>query len=257
MEARGLHVETEDPTGDLIEPIDPVTGNRLPARPLIPDPGFASNPGEVAWKPDFTGVRADLREAVLQGLIDDICGTRFSEFADGELICPQLKNRLRQEDLEALQSLVEADRLQSSTTFDGWVKQVMDDRGTPKGEVWPIGVIPTAVLDRLEKQPVISLVMLTDTGVTHILDDAKNTRGAGITFKELLDLPEKWKEAQWYIDKEDPAALVTFARVGSNKIIKFVIKFDKKIGKGRANMIITAGVVQGSNLNDPNRYEPI
>ena len=132
----------------------------------------------------------------------------------------------------------------------------MDDRGISKGEVWPIGVIPTAVLDRLEKQPVISLVMLTDTGVTHILDEAKNTRGAGITFKELLDLPEKWKEAQWYIDKGDPAALVTFARVGNNKIIKFVVRFDRKVGKGRANLIITAGVVEEYNLGSP-QYEKI
>jgi SPP1 gp7 family putative phage head morphogenesis protein len=46
---RGLKVETEDPTGRLIEPLDPVTGNRVPARPLIPDPGFAHHPGKTVW----------------------------------------------------------------------------------------------------------------------------------------------------------------------------------------------------------------
>lgn len=40
MKRRGLEEETEDPTGGLIEPMDPVTGERLPARPLLPDPGW-------------------------------------------------------------------------------------------------------------------------------------------------------------------------------------------------------------------------
>lgn len=44
-----LTVETDDPTGKLIEPRDPVTGNKMPARLLMPDPGFAHNPGKSAW----------------------------------------------------------------------------------------------------------------------------------------------------------------------------------------------------------------
>ncbi len=78
MRARGLNVETHDPTGELIEPIDPVTGHKLPARPLIPDPGFASNPGESAWRADMSGIRADLREALLsllaQWIAEDASG---------------------------------------------------------------------------------------------------------------------------------------------------------------------------------------
>lgn len=49
MEREGLKAETKDPTGKLIEPIDPKTGNRMLARPLLPDPGFAHNPGETVW----------------------------------------------------------------------------------------------------------------------------------------------------------------------------------------------------------------
>jgi SPP1 gp7 family putative phage head morphogenesis protein len=49
MEREGLTAETQDPTGRLIEPIDPKTGNRMLARPLMPDPGFAHNPGETVW----------------------------------------------------------------------------------------------------------------------------------------------------------------------------------------------------------------
>ena len=47
--ARGIKVESVDPTNTLIEPIDPGTGNRMPARQLIPDPGFNVNPGKVYW----------------------------------------------------------------------------------------------------------------------------------------------------------------------------------------------------------------
>ncbi len=48
-ERRGIKVETVDPTHTLIEPIDPLTGNRMPARQLIPDVGFNINPGKVVY----------------------------------------------------------------------------------------------------------------------------------------------------------------------------------------------------------------
>lgn len=46
---RGLRVEEQDPTHTLVEPTDPETGARLPARQLLPDPGFAHNPGKVVY----------------------------------------------------------------------------------------------------------------------------------------------------------------------------------------------------------------
>ena len=49
VKKEGLKVETKDPTGTLVEPTDPVTGNKLPARPLMPDKGFAYHPGKAAW----------------------------------------------------------------------------------------------------------------------------------------------------------------------------------------------------------------
>lgn len=54
-EAESLTIETEDPTGTLIEPKDPVTGQKLPARLLMPDPGWDHNPARDAWKPDLSG----------------------------------------------------------------------------------------------------------------------------------------------------------------------------------------------------------
>lgn len=49
VKARGLKVETEDPTNTLIEPVDPQTGGKLPARQLIPDKGFDHHPGKSVY----------------------------------------------------------------------------------------------------------------------------------------------------------------------------------------------------------------
>lgn len=49
IERDGQTISTEDPTGKLFEPIDPKTGNKMPARLLMPDPGFANNPGKTVW----------------------------------------------------------------------------------------------------------------------------------------------------------------------------------------------------------------
>ena len=49
VKTKGLTVETEDPTGGLIEPVDPRSGVRMPARPLMPDRGFDIHPGKSVY----------------------------------------------------------------------------------------------------------------------------------------------------------------------------------------------------------------
>lgn len=49
IKAEKLTVQTNDPTGKLIEPVDPVSGRKMLARPMMPDPGFANNPGRTYW----------------------------------------------------------------------------------------------------------------------------------------------------------------------------------------------------------------
>ncbi len=49
LKARGLTAESVDPTNKLIEPVDPVTGVKLPARHMLPDNGFAINAGKTYW----------------------------------------------------------------------------------------------------------------------------------------------------------------------------------------------------------------
>jgi SPP1 gp7 family putative phage head morphogenesis protein len=61
VKQRGLDIGEGNGLGDLIEPIDPVTGDRLPARPLMPDKGFETNPGKEAWNPDLSNYPDNLR----------------------------------------------------------------------------------------------------------------------------------------------------------------------------------------------------
>jgi len=60
-EGEAQTIESEDPTGKLIEPVDPQTGNKMPARLLMPDPGWDHNPAKVAWEPDLSKYPEKLR----------------------------------------------------------------------------------------------------------------------------------------------------------------------------------------------------
>jgi SPP1 gp7 family putative phage head morphogenesis protein len=68
LDRNGWKVETKDPTGHLYEPVNPVTGVKMPARNLMPDPGWAKNPAQEIWKPDFSkyspGLSARLKKAL-------------------------------------------------------------------------------------------------------------------------------------------------------------------------------------------------
>lgn len=64
VKKRELEVQEWDGVGELIEPVDPVTGATLPARPLMPDKGFEGNPGKEYWKPDLSKYPDRLRQAV-------------------------------------------------------------------------------------------------------------------------------------------------------------------------------------------------
>ena len=60
-EDENLKIETEDPTGKLISPVD-AEGNKMPARLLMPDSGFDHNPAKEAWKPDLKKYPPELRK---------------------------------------------------------------------------------------------------------------------------------------------------------------------------------------------------
>jgi len=65
VKALGLTVETEDPTGRLFEPVDE-KGNRLLARPLMPDRGFNANAAREHYEPDLSLYPQRLRDIFLK-----------------------------------------------------------------------------------------------------------------------------------------------------------------------------------------------
>jgi len=49
VERKKIHVESEDITNRLIEPISPVSGEKMGGQQMLPDIGFAHNPGATYW----------------------------------------------------------------------------------------------------------------------------------------------------------------------------------------------------------------
>ena len=50
VERKNITVEKEDITERLIEPVSPVSGEKMPGRQMLPDIGFEHNPGKVYWE---------------------------------------------------------------------------------------------------------------------------------------------------------------------------------------------------------------
>lgn len=67
VERNGWKIEADDPTGNLFEPKDPVTGSKMPARPLMPDNGWNRNPVKDDWKPDLSKYPRELAEKLKPG----------------------------------------------------------------------------------------------------------------------------------------------------------------------------------------------
>lgn len=255
--AQGLTIEETDPTGTELSVPDPVTGktSRVPMRP---DPGWDHNQAETAWKPDTSRVRADLRQAYLERLAAKACDPETG-FADEEApACPILKKRLRQEDLDALEAVVRAERVKAAKSWEAWAEDAVKG-GQAKGEVYPVGNLPARVLDKLPQQPRLALVMMDDQALLHMLRESKAARGVAATLDEIKDFPSrlKAKDTRWFRDKQDGDLLMAWVRDG-DAMVKVVIRLDWK-QKGTdwvANRVVSAGIVQERNLN-PGLYEEL
>ncbi|MFH2064977.1 MAG: PBECR2 nuclease fold domain-containing protein [Pseudomonadota bacterium] len=105
VEKRGLKIETKDITGTLVEPIDPETGNKMPARLLMPDPGFKYNPGKAVHgglaPAEGEGGYEDMGKRTYKDFrrrkIDNLPKEAYAGFADKDLLpgaeeMKQLKN---------------------------------------------------------------------------------------------------------------------------------------------------------------------
>ena len=68
MKREGWGAEDDDPTGSLIEPIDPMTGNKMPARTLLPDEGWDHNPAAKNWQPDLNQYEPALKKYLIAAI---------------------------------------------------------------------------------------------------------------------------------------------------------------------------------------------
>jgi SPP1 gp7 family putative phage head morphogenesis protein len=123
IERDGLEVETEDPTDKLFEPTTP-EGMRMPARLMMPDPGFAYHPGKTAWGGLIDGA---IREyggeyAPLPGLktAADLLLPKLADIVD---TAPAIRGKLLARGLSDAEYLVEIQRRYG----DGPLKDVIGD----------------------------------------------------------------------------------------------------------------------------------
>ncbi len=72
MAREGWESEDEDPTGKLFEPIDPETGNKMPARSLLPDAGWDHNPAAESWTPDLDQYEPALKKYLKAAIGDGL-----------------------------------------------------------------------------------------------------------------------------------------------------------------------------------------
>lgn len=119
-----------------------------------------------------------------------------------------------------------------------------------------IGNLPAKVIRFLKKmgiEPALALTVLSDERLLHMTRDFKENKGATLTIDEIKSIPLKLKEKDtlWFYDKKNDAVLMAFLRFG-HEYLKVAIKVNRKVGKGKANEIITSGKVDITNLDNGN-----
>jgi len=164
VEQRELQIEKLNPYGGLIEPVDPKTNEKMPARPLMPDRGFEGNPAKQHYKPDLDKYPKWLKEAFenLKKNVDRDLQTRTGT-DNNEFI----------KDLERLVKFTKVDKL----TFE-LVELDSFMRTTSKGKIF------------------ISTKTFKDRDNFKPLDDLKSAlkKKKNLTFNEEYALEALWHE---------------------------------------------------------------
>ena len=224
---------------------------------LKPDEGFGFNPAVQSWRPDLQKYAANIRQGFLEEQLDRTCPDDWANFAESACYA-RLKKQINQKDLTDMETLIWARKQGGVEGYADWVEEVLKrpEKKAVLGELYPVGNLPGRVCEAAK--PRLALVIADDYAIVHARDVNKDLRGAALTKEELQAIPRKFPEATWYLDKEDPALLMCWERVGS-VWLKVVVRIDQKISKrgGVANLIKTAGVVEDYNLAVDPRYKKI
>ncbi|CAN2042520.1 hypothetical protein GMMP15_840023 [Candidatus Magnetomoraceae bacterium gMMP-15] len=239
----GLEVERLNPYGGIIEPVDPISGKKFPARPLIPDRGFEGNPGEQHFKPDLEKYPAIFKQLFLK---------RLSEIYP-EKTTKRFKKIIKQSDLKNLQVLVQSKSQNQIEGYKNWLNEILSS-STAKGKFYPIGNIPLRVLMKLKRQPELALIVIDDN--TAISLSAVKKRKT-LKPEDIISISDQLVETNnWYINRKDSSILMALIHKDNNWV-KVVVKMNKRIGMGTANKITSADIVKNPDVTGGKRYKKI
>lgn len=232
LDRLGLEV-SEAPPLDLIERVNPNTGEVYGMVPKGIDVGWNYNVGK-AWLGPDQALGAKAANGLLQAEAAQAAAT----------LTPVLQ-----------------------PVFSRWVDDVMSHK-KPTGEMLSVGFISADIVDALITRKVdlaTTLITISDREILHTLRDAKDGAGKGLTIDFVRQLPtilRSPKAVLW--DKRGNAVLYIFdPQDGDARKGKFVVQVNFRT-KERAvdgswqslitNSVRTGGWVHPSNLRHP-RYE--
>lgn len=219
----------------------------------VPDQKFVS-PAAGDWQPDLGRLPVSLKQGVLESLLRAYRPGIFVDIERSNYLA-LVRKHLTPADLADFEVLLWAEDLVGVSGYREWVEGVLTKQ-RQQGELYPVGNIPGAVIERLAQKPRLALTLIDDEVVLHMAREAKKRRGAALTANEIAMIPEKIKSAQWYEDLQDPALLLAWIRQG-DEWVKVVIRLDQKVGRGVSNRLVSGGIVQTRNIGDTRRYKRI
>jgi len=241
-EVKRYGYDTGEGEPDPVDMVDEVTGEITPVIGQA-DEGWRINAGEICWQPELGKFRADLKQAMLASL--------GLALRDDPLAWPQIKRRLRQNDLDDMETVLWSRDTKTGQGFGNWVDGVLETR-QPKGELYPVGNLPLRVLRKVEPQPRLALVTIDDQRLSHLARDVKAGRGGALTADEIKAIPSMLQNARWFSSTRNEIDYVFLAqmRLSDGKWLMVVIHPDYKLGTNLvANNIVTASVVKAEDLN--------
>ncbi len=227
----------------------------------VPDEGFQTNPGHTPGEARLLG------QLNISKKLADYKPAFRQHFLDAAKVMPyQIMSRyLHQRDIESMQTLIWADKQGGVDGYEKWIDALSRDRlkngqVASRGRVYPVGNIPPHIASRLSRQPRLTLVVMTDKGIQHLLRGRKKDRGQALTIPEVKSIPQRFRDTktQWYEDTQNPGTILAWERVGKKKWLKLTFLVNGKIKSlAGVNVVRTAGVVEYEDLSKNDRYKRI